>query len=302
MPQEILKKLKSQLGEVLENESLAKHTTFQIGGPAKYYFRASNTEELTRAIQLAIKFNLPYFVLGKGSNILVSDKGFKGLVIEAHNQNLEIDTDRELVFVDSGVLLNQLVIEVAQGGLSGLEFGAGIPGTIGGAIRGNAGAFGGEMSQVVKKVKTLDSQGQEKEYSQKDCQFGYRESIFKHNQDIILSAELKLHKGDKETINQTIQKNLEQKKQTQDYQYPSSGCIFKNPSGQSAGTFIDKLNLKGFKVGQAMISKKHANFIVNLGGAKAEDIVMLISIIKQKVRDNLGIQLMEEIQYVGFEE
>ena len=314
-----------------QNVLLKNQTTFKIGGPARYFVVAKNIQDLIEAIKTAQKENLPYFILGGGSNVLVSDKGFNGLVIKLQNTGYRIQ-DRKIM-VEAGTSLGELVIASVKRGLTGLEWAVGIPGTIGGAIRGNAGAFGHSISESVIEVQTLVYYGRDplvyygrdplvyygrhpkgcpqeqafacraemrpERVSYQNCKFDYRDSIFKQNNHIILSAKLQLKRGHKKKSQQMIKEYLKKKKMTQPLELPSAGCIFKNPTNQRAGYLIEHCGLKGKKIGQAMISKKHANFIVNLGGAQAKDVIELIKIIKKEVKKKFNIDLEEEIQYVG---
>lgn len=263
--------------QLQRNISLKKYTTFRIGGPAKYFWVAKNKKELIKAIKFAKKHKLPFFILGEGSNVLVSDQGYQGLVIKFQTPLLS-------KFVDKG-----------------LEWAAGIPGTVGGAIRGNAGAFDGSMADVVKNVEVLDARSQKiKIFKNKDCKFGYRTSIFKKNPNLIIfSCELRFKPGDKRKIKEKIEEHLNYRK-ARHPQQPSAGSIFKNPRSFSARELIDRCDLGGKKIGRAQISKKHANFVVNLGGAKAKDVLALINLIKKEVKNKFGIKLEEEIQYLGF--
>lgn len=249
------------INNIKKNILLAPYTTFKIGGKAKYFYEAKNREDLIKAIKWAkAAKGLPYFILGGGSNILISDKGFDGLVIK-------------LSIGNAGVLLSKLVDESIKAGLTGLEWAVGIPGTVGGAVKGNASAFGVSMSDIVKSVKRY--------------------------KDIILSVELELKKGNRKKSQKLIQEYLEYRKKSQPMEFPSAGCIFKNPEGDFAGRLIDQCGLKGTKIGKAMISKKHGNFIVNQGNAKAADVKKLIDLCKKKVKQKFGIELEEEIEYVG---
>lgn len=250
----------SKLQNIRKNISLEPYTTFKIGGKAKYFYIAKNNDDLVKVIKCAKKANLPYFILGGGSNVLVSDKGFNGLVIK-------------LSFANAGVLLSKLVDESIKAGLTGLEWAVGIPGTIGGAVKVNASAFGSSMSDIVKSVKRY--------------------------KDILLFVELELKRGDRKKSEKLIQKYLEYRKKSQPLEFPSAGCIFKNPKGDFAGRLIDQCGLKGTKEGRAMISEKHGNFIVNTGNAKASDVKKLIDLCKKKVKEKFGIELEEEIEYLG---
>jgi UDP-N-acetylmuramate dehydrogenase len=322
MTKKLLQKIKLDLAGIKENEPLAQYTTFKIGGPAKYFFIAQSEADLIRAINAAMKSKIKYYVLGGGSNILVSDAGFAGLVVKCQMSNVKCQNDR--IIADAGALLSVVVGKSIEAGLTGLEWAAGIYGTIGGAIRGNAGAFGHSMSEVMEVVevaKIMKDKLRISNLKNKQCQFGYRDSIFKKNKDIILESTFKLVKGDREKSKEMIASFLRQRKDKQPFEYSSAGSIFKNykianlnelkPNLREllpeelkeqkiipAGWLIDKLELKGKKIGGAMISEKHANFIVNVGGATASDVLQLISFVKMRARDTLGIQLEEEIEYL----
>lgn len=281
-----------------ENVLLSQYTTFRIGGPARYFFVAKNTEDLIEAVKFARGKKLPFFILGSGSNLLVSDQGFNGLVIKAENQGLKLD--KNIVTAEAGVPLAKLVKLSIDSGLTGLEWAIGIPGVIAGAVRGNTGAFGQSISESVEKVEVLNGELEKVVFNRSDCCFDYRESVFKKSRDVILCVELELERGDKEKSQETIKEHLIQRLDKNPRGYPSAGCIFKNPKPLATGQLIDQCGLKGKKIGQAMISSKHANFIVNLGEAKAEDVIGLIKIIKESVKQKFGIDLQEEIQYLGF--
>lgn len=305
-------KIKEILPQIKENVLLKNYTTFKIGGPAKYFFIAKTKEDLKKAIILAKKINLPFFILGKGSNILISDKGYNGLVINFQFSNLKFQKNK--IIAGGGISLGVLVNKSIKKGLTGLEWAIGIPGTLGGAIYGNAGAFGNTIADIVKSVEVLQILGFKnqkskiknykfkiKKFKNKECQFSYRESVFKHKKNlIILSAELELKKAKKEEIKKKIFQYLDHRKKNQPLDFFSAGSIFKNPLGYSAGKLIEECNLKGERIGDAQISEKHANFIVNLGKAKASDVKKLINLIKKKVKKRFKINLEEEICYLDF--
>ena len=331
---EILAKLKEKLGEnIRENVPLAPFTTYKLGGPARYFFVAQTENEVKLAAEAAKEGNLPIFVLGGGSNILISDNGFEGLAVKMENRELKIDGNK--IKAGAGVMLGQIVSLALQNGLSGLEWAAGIPGTIGGAVRGNAGAFGKSTGDTVAKIRALNITGGQAEIielTKEQCEFDYRESIFKKNNSlIVLEAELNLEIKDKAEVQKQMAENIQSRANSHP-KFPSAGCSFKNiivtdeikekikainPEGEQkikggpsqgggaskigAGWFIDQAGLKGYKIGGAQVSAEHANFVVKVDdNARAEDIVMLISYVKQQVRDKFGIQLQEEVQYVGF--
>lgn len=291
---------------IKENEPLKNHSTFRIGGLAKYFVVVKNREEILEAIKFAEEKKLPYVVIGSGSNILFRDEGFDGVAIKMgpHPQPLSLKERGEGVrlVAPAGILLSQLVNFATENNLTGLEWGIGIPGTIGGCVAGNCGAFGKSISESVKKIKTLD-----KEYSKEECEFSYRQSKFKNFSrsdldgkkvrplpEIILEVELELKQDDKEKIRETIKNNLTQRK-NRIPQYPSIGCIFKNPKPLSAGKLIEQCGLRGERIGDAQISETHANFIVNLGEAKAQDVFELIKLCKEKVKEKFNLDLKEEI-------
>jgi len=301
------KKFKKLLPGIRENISLKNYNTFRIGGKARYFFVAKNKEDLIKAIKLTKDFKLPLFVLGNGSNLLISDEGFKGLVIRIMNQELRIK--KNLIHAETGVSLGQLMSLALKNNLSGLEWAAGIPGTLGGAIYGNAGAFGKSMGDNVKEVEVLDIRDLRfKIYDLKKCKFGYRDSVFKKKKNlIIISAKILLKRSDKKEIRDKIKEYLDYRKKNQPLNFPSIGSIFKNPAPErslvrgrpfnfSAGELIEKCGLKGKRIGDVKISEKHANFIINLGKGKAKEVRKLITFIKKKVKERFGITLEEEIE------
>jgi len=323
-----MKDLKDQLEarvgkSVLTNEPLAKHVNFRIGGPADYFFLTETNEDLVHICQAAHELHVPYFLLGGGSNILVLDKGIRGLVIKMGNK--EMSVNRTEVVVDSGFVLMDLTNKTAQSGLAGLEFGTGIYGTVGGAVRGNAGSYGTEIKDVLVSCDAFVPGRGVVHFTNEDCKFEYRGSIFKHHPEMaIIKATFGLHNVDAQTIKATIREIAQKKYGAQPMRFPSSGCIFKNPtvspgdfkrikkflpdfetknfwqtSSIGAGYLIEQAGLKGKQIGGAQVSEQHASFIINKDKATAEDVIMLISYVKQQVRDRFGIQLTEEVQIIG---
>lgn len=314
--------LKRLLPGIQKNIPLKIYTTFKIGGPAQYFFIAKTKEDLIKAVLMARKFKLPFFILGGGSNLLVSDRGYKGLVIKVRNQKLKIKNNT--IYSEAGVLLSQILGLSLKNNLTNLEWAAGIPGTIGGAIRGNAGSKKESIKDTVEIVEVFDIKNNKIKFlKNKNCKFAYRNSIFKKNKNlIILSVEIKLKKRKTSKIQKNIKKYLNHKRKTQPLNFPSAGSIFKNyesiirnykllkkfPKIQEfnikkiipAWYLIEKCGLKGKKIGNIEISEKHANFILNLGNGKAGDVIKLINLIKKKVKKKFGIILKEEIQYLGF--
>jgi UDP-N-acetylmuramate dehydrogenase len=310
---------------IQKNVDLASFTTFKIGGKAKFFASVSTKNELIKIIKWAKKKEIPFFVLGGGSNVLISDKGFQGLVIKFKISDFK--KQENIFFVESGVSFAKLVTECIKAELTGLEWAAGIPGVIGGAINGNAGAFGKDISSVVEKVELFDVKNLAiREFNNRECEFQYRDSIFKKNPDLIIfSAVFKLQKGNSDEINKLAKEAIKKRIDFHGVGARSAGCIFKNISWDdesvdkdyltkklpdlkryfdfprfSAGFIIDSLGLKGKRIGDAAISEKHANFIINLGNAKAEHVIMLISLIKERVEHKYGIRLKEEVQLIGF--
>ena len=293
---DIFNKIKEELPKIKRNISLKDYTTFKIGGKAKYFFRVKTKEDLIRAILMVKKYNLPFFILGEGSNLLISDKGFNGLVIKIQNTKYKIQDTK--IVVEAGVPLAKLVSQSLQIGAVGLEWAVGIPGTIGGAIKGNTGAFGESIADITKKVTVLD-EFQTKILKNKDCKFNYRNSIFKQNPRlIVLEIEVQLKKGNKKKIKEKMKKYLDYRKKHHPLSFPSAGCIFKNPKLAPAGFLIEKCGLKGKRIGNVKISEKHTNFIINLGGGRAEDVKKLINLAKRKVKNKFKVKLEREIQYV----
>jgi UDP-N-acetylmuramate dehydrogenase len=299
--------------------SLKDYTTFKIGGPADYFVIAQSLEDITEAVAFAKSKNLPILALGGGSNLLVTDAGFRGLVIKLDLQKLDF-IDAELT-VGAGILVAYLLNKSLEEGLTGLEFLAGVPGTVGGAIRGNAGTYGLAMSDVVTEITYLDESYQVKTCRQNECHFTYRHSIFKEIKAIIIEAKLKLAKGDTEVARKLVLERLQYRQDTQPNE-PSAGCIFKNiefkevdiedlkQRGLDIERFakhqkiptsylIEQAGLKGHTIGGVQVSAKHANYIINVNNATAEQVIMLISFIKQQIRDKYGIQLHEEVQFIS---
>lgn len=308
--QNLIEKLGSL--RVRRDEPLSAHTTFKIGGPADLFFVVYRQEDLIEAVQACWDLEIPYFILGKGSNILVSDKGFRGLVIKNRTGGIRILRYRGkvgrggdvLIEVESGVSLNRLVRWTIEEGLAGLELFLSIPGTVGGAVRMNAHfrpERGEYIGNLLEKGRVLSKKGIQ-EVGKEEFKFSYDWSILQEKEDVLLSVVFRLKKlGEKRVLWRRAEEAMAYRRKRQPLDFPSAGCIFKNPRGtKGAGFLLDQLGLKGEMIGKAMISPIHANFIVNTGGAKAEDVLKLINLCKKKVKDVWGIELEEEIEYVGF--
>lgn len=324
-------KILQELPGVKKNVLLKYYTTYKIGGPAKYFFAAKSKEELIEALKEAKKNRLPVFILGGGSNLLVSDKGFNGLVIRIQNSKFRVQNSGE-IYVDAGVNSTKLSYATAEASLSGLEWAAGIPGTVGGAIYGNAQAFGTKISDAVESVEAVNIKRPKgypeiKNFTKKQCRFSLKNSIFKRPQGypekwVIISAVLKLNAGNQDGIKNKMKEFLDYRKTYHPLDFPSCGSTFVNPEIRirnkkilqkfpelkeyskkgiiPAGYLISKSGLAGKISGGAQISEKHCNFIINLGGAKAKDVLSLIKLARSKVKKNFGIKLEPEVQFVGF--
>ncbi len=297
---DILDRLNLKLHDVSTNVPLAQYTTFKIGGPAQYFFMAKNDQNVIDAVLLAKELAVPYFLLGSGSNILVSDQGFAGLVIKMENRNVTIDNN--IVTAEAGAKLQKVVRQAISSSLTGMEFLIGIPGTIGGAISGNVGTHSQWIQHIIKKVKIVNGSGEVEIVPKSKCDFSYRYSRFKHTEnEIVLSGEFELDIASQKEIQENVSNHID-KKSLQPASEACAGSIFSNPPNEKSWQVIDKVGLRGKQIGGARVSEKHSNFIVNIGNATAEDVVVLISLIKQQVRDQLGIQLREEIKYIGFDD
>lgn len=287
-------------GLLRKNEPLAGYTTWQIGGPADLFLTPKSSEECAKALKHAGKLGVKVTFLGWGSNVLVADSGIRGLVITTRDMN-RISWQGEWVESEAGVFLPALCREAAERGLSGLEFATGVPGTLGGAILMNAGTKYGFMEDVIEEVKTLDVNGNVISYSKGEISFFYRNSSFKNKSELIIAAKIKLKKDTKEKIKAHMTEILEQRGEKQPLNYPNAGSIFKNPPGYSAGRLIEAVGAKGLRRGDAQVSEKHANFIVNLGNAKAEEVIELIKEVQITVFEKYSINLETEVVLLGFD-
>lgn len=301
--QQLIKKLGEN--RIKTNEPMSLHTTFKIGGPADLFYEARTTEEVVGAVGICRRLKVTYFILGGGSNLLVSDKGIRGMVIKISNIKYSCEArscsagqiSNTIMTAEAGVQLSDIVEVAAKNSLSGLEFAVGIPGTLGGALRGNAGAWQQAIGDRVLRVRILNRDGKVSWINKRTCQFDYRQSRFKKNGEIILAAELGLEQGSQQQIRRTMTDNLEKRKSQP--QEPSAGSIFTNPKPEAAARLIEECNLKGYRVGKACFSKDHANFIVNLGLAKAKDVLKLIGLAQRKVKEKFGIRLETEVKIIG---
>ncbi len=280
------------------DEPMCNHTTFKIGGNADIMINVADTKSLCDVISSAKACGVPYFILGKGSNLLVSDDGIDGAVISVSDIS-DIKISGNTVVCGAGANLAAVCIQSRDAGLTGLEFAFGIPGSVGGALYMNAGAYGGEMSQVVVGAECVDRDGNVISVSKDEMSLGYRTSAFKEKGLIITSVTFELEYGNREEINAKMQELLSRRKDKQPLEYPSAGSTFKRPVGHFAGALIEKNNLKGVGVGAAEVSVKHAGFVINKGGATCKDVQALIKKIQKTVFENDGIKLETEVIFVG---
>ena len=294
----MLEKLQKVLGEakVLVNEPMASHTTFRIGGPADYFVMPETVEEVAAVLKLCKEEEMPYFILGNGSNLLVGDKGFRGVVIQLYKNFDELQIEGTTVTAKSGAMLIRVAKESGKAGLTGLEFASGIPGTIGGAMVMNAGAYGGEMKDVLVEVKVLDEHGEEKVLSLEELDLSYRHSCILENNYIVVEATMDLQMGMEDLIREKMAKLRDQRVEKQPLEFPSAGSTFKRPEGYFAAKLIDDCNLRGEKIGGAMVSEKHCGFIINYDNASYEDVINLINHVKKVVCEKTNVTLCEEVK------
>lgn len=284
---------------VMEDEPMKKHTTFRAGGKAEFFLEPAKEEELVCTVNLCRKYKVPFIILGNGSNFLVRDNGIAGAVIHI-GKNLEaVEIKGNDMEAQAGALLSQIARKAAESSLSGMEFAAGIPGSLGGAIAMNAGAYGGEMKQIVKNVRVLTDNGRILTIEAEDMEFGYRHSMIEKTGCIVLSARLCLKKGSKEAIFLEMKELLRRRKEKQPLEYASAGSTFKRPAGHFAGQLIMEAGLKGYRVGDAMVSEKHCGFVVNTGNASARDILDVMEHVKHTVWEKSGIMLEPEVKILG---
>jgi len=284
---------------VLENEPMCNHTTFKVGGCADWFLMPQNSEQLSAVIKAVHESDMPMFILGNGSNLLVGDKGIRGAVICLCKKMDKIEVCGDEIFAEAGAVLSRISNAALAAELSGVEFASGIPGTLGGAIYMNAGAYEHEMKEIVKSVKYMDLSGSIFEADCEDCGFGYRTSLFSKNDWIILGCTLKLKKDVKDAIKGRIADYTQRRVSKQPLDKPSAGSTFKRPVGYFAGGLIEQAGLKGYSVGGAQVSEKHAGFIINAGGATAKDVLELIEYVRKTVYEKFGVMLEPEVKMMG---
>lgn len=300
MNQQFLEKLKTIVGEEhfsLE-EPLKKHTTFRIGGPAEV-FVSPDLVQLPLIVRLCKEYDISYTVIGNGSNLLVGDKGIRGLVIELGKPAEEIAVIGNKMIVGAGTMLGKAASAAAARGLTGMEFAAGIPGSVGGAVVMNAGAYGGEMKDIIESVTVIDEEGQELELSLEELELSYRHSCIVEKHYLVTEVTLQLQRGEEEAIRARMAELREQRMAKQPLEYPSAGSTFKRPEGYFAGKLIMDAGLKGYRVGGAQVSEKHAGFVINTGDATAADVRGLITDVAAQVKEKFGVTLEPEVKMIG---
>lgn len=284
--------------QIRKKEPMAKHTTFRVGGDADYY-AAPNKELLPKLIQCCLAYDVPYMVIGNGSNLLVSDSGIRGMVIEIGRNMSDICVEDTLIRVQAGALLSRTANEALANSLSGMEFAAGIPGCVGGAVVMNAGAYGGEIKDIIKTVTVLTKDGAEKKLSVEELDLSYRHSCIPQKEYIVIETELSLAQGKQENIQAKMNELKEQRNEKQPLEYPSAGSTFKRPEGYFAGKLVMDAGLRGFQIGGAAVSEKHCGFLINKDKASAADVYHLIQEVQKRVEQQFGVRLEPEVKMVG---
>lgn len=297
---EILQKLVGT-EQVWAQEPMKKHTTFRVGGCARYLVEPGDVQQLSAVVNACREQKVPYYVVGNGSNLLVSDAGYNGVIIHLFKNMSEIRTEGNHMILQAGVLLARAARTACREGLSGLEFASGIPGTVGGALVMNAGAYGGEMKDVVSRVTVLTSEGEPREYTKEQMAFGYRRSRLTEEAGIVLETEFTLHPGRTEEIQARMEELKEKRVLKQPLEYASAGSTFKRPEGHFAGKLIEDAGLRGFRIGDAQVSEKHCGFVINRGNASASEIAEVIRQVQDRVYAHSGVRLQTEVKFLGWE-
>ena len=298
---EILEESKLNKENLYYDEPMAKHTSFKIGGPADVFIKVDNIEELKETLDLSKKNQIPLTIIGNGSNILVTDKGIRGITAKLNLKDIEIENEnnKQIIKVDAGVPVGLLAQKLLKEEITGFEELSGIPGTIGGAVIMNAGAHGKELKDILKKVTAMDYNGNIHEFTNEECQFSYRNSRFQKEKYIILQATLELEKGNSTEIKEKMDEYMQFRKEKQPIEYPNAGSTFKRGEDFVTAKLIDEAGLKGYEIGGAQVSEKHAGFIVNVDNATAKDVIELTDYIKEKIEEKFGKKINLEIQIIG---
>ena len=284
---------------IYKEEPMKKHTTFRVGGNADYFIVPKTIEEVKNVVALCKETDMPYYILGNGSNLLVSDKGYRGVIIQIYKEMNEICIEGDQIKVQAGALLSKIGSAALEAGLTGFEFASGIPGTIGGAVVMNAGAYGGEMKDVLEEVTALTPEGEAIVLRKEELELGYRTSIIAKKDYIVLEAKLKLEKGEKDAIKGRMDELKLQRTTKQPLEYPSAGSTFKRPEGYFAGKLIQDAGLRGFQVGGAQVSEKHCGFVINKDHATAADVWELMCQVRAIVKEKFAVELEPEVKRLG---
>jgi len=287
------------IDKVWTDEPLANHTTWRIGGPADLLIQPKDKESLQAAWQIIHRHEIPWSVIGRGSNLLVRDRGIRGAVLKVAEGLSHCEFRGEEVCVGAGYSMIRLAMETGKMGLTGMEFAGGIPGTVGGAVYMNAGAHGSDLSRILNDAEILFEDGERKVLTNEEMGFSYRTSLLQKRKGIVLEARFQLRKGDRGEITAVLAANKERRRLTQPLQMPCAGSVFRNPPGDHAGLLIEAAGLKGYQIGGAQVSEKHSNFIVNCGGATATDVLTLIDYVRSTIQSKYGIDLHPEVLVVG---
>ena len=286
---------------ILTDEPMSRHTTFRVGGPADFFVTPKAKEEVRDVIRICKEAGMPYYIIGNGSNLLVSDAGYRGVIIQIYKEMNEVTVEDNLVKAQAGALLSGIAAKALAAELTGFEFASGIPGTIGGACVMNAGAYGGEMKDVLESVTVLTGEGEIIELGRNELELGYRTSVIAKKGYIVLGAVLKLERGDGEKIKAYMDELKEKRVTKQPLEYPSAGSTFKRPEGYFAGKLIEDAELRGFQIGGAQVSEKHCGFVINRDHATAADIMELMRQVQIRVKENSGVDLEPEVKRLGDE-
>ena len=301
MDQKIIERFSNLLGneKVRINEPMNRHTTFRIGGPADYFLLPSSSEEVKGILEICKEESLQYFILGNGSNLLVSDEGYRGVIIQLYRNYGGLTVEGTEIRAGAGVLLSQIAAAARNESLTGFEFAGGIPGTLGGAVVMNAGAYGGELKDVLKEAVVMDREGNIFTVPVEKLAMGYRTSLVKTAGYRVLEVVISLKKGSQEEIRDTMKDLADRRISKQPLEYPSAGSTFKRPEGYFAGKLIMDAGLRGYQVGGAQVSEKHCGFVINKGNATAADVCRLMADVQAKVQEQFGVTLEPEVKFLG---
>ncbi|MEE1312910.1 MAG: UDP-N-acetylmuramate dehydrogenase [Lachnospiraceae bacterium] len=285
--------------QILTQEPMKLHTTFKVGGPVDVFVKPESVEQIKEVMKAANEFQIPVYIIGNGSNLLVGDKGYRGVIIQIYKNMNQIQCQGNEITAQAGALLSTIAKLALEQELGGFEFASGIPGTLGGAVTMNAGAYGGEMKQVLKSAVILTKEGEVKTLTTEELKLGYRKSIIIDEDYIVLEAVIELTPDAKEEIQEKMNEYALARRTKQPLEYPSAGSTFKRPTGYFAGKLIDDAGLRGFSYGGAQVSEKHCGFVINKGDATAKDIVTLMKMVNEKVMNQFGVSLEPEVKMIG---